>query len=151
MGEPESLLSTDQLVQSSEQRSLSENEEKEALELERRLAAEGNELGEMTASLFSGPARVKEALCRLELNTLELKLHLDSIDSRMERIEPHLDDLTLRLAKDAPRQLSTSREGETSQKKSSLPMTRFSQPDRDGPNRDQSSSGHRADPTCRCG
>ena len=129
VGEPESIPSTDEIVQAPDQESLSENDEKEALELERRLAAEPNDLGEMTASLFGGPALVKEALSRLELNTLELKLHLDSIDSRMERIEPHLDDLTLRLAKDTPRQLEISREIENSQKKSSLPIARFSQPE----------------------
>ena len=52
----------------------------------------------MAASLFSGPGLMKEALSRLELNTLQLKHHLDSIDTRMERIEPHLDDLTWRFA-----------------------------------------------------
>ena len=35
-----------------------------------------------------------EALSRLELNSLELKVHLDNLDSRMSRIEPHLEDLT---------------------------------------------------------
>jgi TonB family protein len=39
-----------------------------------------------------------EALSRLELNSLELKLHLDNLDSRMSRIEPHLEDLTLLVA-----------------------------------------------------
>lgn len=118
---------TDQIVP--EQKVLSDNEEAEGLELERRLASEPHDLTEMTASLFGGPALVKEALCRLELNTLELKLHLDSIDSRMERIEPHLDDLTLRLAKDAPLKMETLGKAETSQKKISLPTTRFSKPE----------------------
>ena len=59
-------------------------DEQEALELERRLSAEPNNLGEMTASLFGGPALVKDALSRLELNTLQLKMHLDSIDSSYE-------------------------------------------------------------------
>lgn len=122
-------LTSEQLVQPSNDESLPKNEEMEALELERRLAAEPNDLGEMAASLFGGPALVKEALCRLELNTLELKLHLDSIDSRMERIEPHLDDLTLRLAKDSPDPLEVQREAEALRRKNSLPRSRFSQPE----------------------
>jgi len=77
--------------------SQNEDEVREALELERRLAAgPQNDRGEMNTSPFGGPA-VKQALNRLELNTLELKLHLDSIDHRMERIEPHLDDLAARI------------------------------------------------------
>lgn len=40
------------------------------------------------------PPQLDEALLRLELNSLELKLHLDSIDSRMSRLEPHLEELT---------------------------------------------------------
>jgi hypothetical protein len=35
-----------------------------------------------------------EALSRLELTSLELKVHLDNLDSRMSRIEPHLEDIT---------------------------------------------------------
>jgi TonB family protein len=54
------------------------------------------DVGELSASLFGG-ALLKDTLSRLELNTLELKLHLDNIDHRMERIEPHLDDLTARM------------------------------------------------------
>lgn len=102
----------------------SDIEEQEALALERRLASERDNLGEMTASLFGGPAMVKEALCRLELNTLELKLHLDSIDSRMERIEPHLDDLTSRLGVLSPRQKADTPRG-TEQ----LPAIRYTQPE----------------------
>lgn len=37
--------------------------------------------------------QLDEALLRLELNSLELKLHLDNIDSRMSRMEPHLEEL----------------------------------------------------------
>ena len=101
----------------------SDLEEQEALALERKLASEPNNLGEMTASLFGGPAMVKEALCRLELNTLELKLHLDSIDNRMERIEPHLDDLTSRLEGDGRRP-----KGDAQRAKEQLPPIRYSQP-----------------------
>jgi TonB family protein len=74
-------------------------DESEAAELEQRLA-EGHKEGleGVAASLFTGPDPMKEALSRLELNALQLKLHLDSIDTRMERIEPHLDDLTWRFA-----------------------------------------------------
>ncbi|RSL15148.1 TonB family protein [Edaphobacter aggregans] len=99
-----------------------ESEEKEALELEHRLSrGPQSDLEGLTASLFGGPA-VKEALSRLELNTLELKLHLDSIDHRMERIEPHLDDLTARISSTAeslPRAETNGR--------SKLPAQRFSQ------------------------
>jgi TonB family protein len=102
----------------------SDREELEGLALEHKLASEPNKLDEMTASLFGGPAMVKEALCRLELNTLELKLHLDSIDSRMERIEPHLDDLTSRL------ELGNSRQkADTAHRMEQLPTIRYSQPE----------------------
>ena len=37
---------------------------------------------------------MKEALARLEMASLQLKVYLDDIDRRMGRIEPHLDDLT---------------------------------------------------------
>ncbi|HEY6377174.1 MAG TPA: TonB family protein [Edaphobacter sp.] len=37
--------------------------------------------------------QLDEALLRLELSGLELKLHLDNIDSRMSRMEPHLEEL----------------------------------------------------------
>jgi TonB family protein len=39
-----------------------------------------------------------EALSRLELTSLELKVHLDNLDSRMSRIEPHLEDITTLVA-----------------------------------------------------
>ncbi|GGA54309.1 hypothetical protein GCM10011507_01950 [Edaphobacter acidisoli] len=54
------------------------------------------DIGSLTTTLFGGPTQVKEALGRLEMNTLAMKMHLDSIDSRIERIEPHLDDLKTR-------------------------------------------------------
>ncbi len=37
---------------------------------------------------------MKQTLARLEMASLQLKVYLDDIDRRMERIEPHLDDLT---------------------------------------------------------
>lgn len=75
------------------------DEEREAMELEERLKAGPEEnLESLTTSLFGGPAQVKEALSRLEMNTLQMKMHLDSIDSRMERIEPHLDDLKSKIS-----------------------------------------------------
>jgi TonB family protein len=43
--------------------------------------------------------RMDLALSRLELNSHELKLHLDSIDSRMSRLEPHLEELVLQIVK----------------------------------------------------
>jgi TonB family protein len=43
--------------------------------------------------------RMDLALSRLELNSYELKLHLDNIDSRMSRLEPHLEELVLQVVK----------------------------------------------------
>jgi len=98
-------------------------EELEGLKLEQRLAGTKDFEG-LTASLFGEPAMVREALSRLEMNTLALKVHLDSIDSRMERIEPHLDDLTSRF---------TSRvngDGKPrAEAKGPLPVQRYSQPE----------------------
>jgi TonB family protein len=42
--------------------------------------------------------QLDEALLRLELNSLELKLHLDNIDSRMSRMEPHLEELAQKVS-----------------------------------------------------
>jgi TonB family protein len=42
--------------------------------------------------------QLDEALLRLELNSLELKLHLDNIDSRMSRMEPHLEELASKVS-----------------------------------------------------
>jgi TonB family protein len=47
--------------------------------------------------------QLNEALLRLELNNLELKLQLDSINSRMSRLEPHLREL---VTKGSPTPLS---------------------------------------------
>lgn len=98
------------------------NEEKEALELEKKLSVGKNDIEELTSSLFGGPAMMKEALSRLEINTLALKLHLDSIDSRMERIEPHLDDLSARLVPPGDVNLPPKEE----EPKVSLPARRYS-------------------------
>jgi TonB family protein len=103
---------------------MSAEDEREALELERRLSVEPTNLGEMTASLFGGPALVKDALSRLELNTLQLQMHLDSIDTRMNRIEPHLDDLSTRLAIDTPHHANGIQNA-----KAKLPEIRYSQPE----------------------
>lgn len=93
--------------------SVVEPDEREAAELEQRLAAgPRDDLETLTTSLFGGPARVKQALTRLEMDTLQLKLHLDSIDSRMERIEPHLDDLTWRFAVQPETEHRTERNAE---------------------------------------
>jgi TonB family protein len=103
---------------------MTSDDEQEALELERRLSAEPDNFGEMTASLFGGPALMKDALSRLELNTLQLKMHLDSIDSRMDRLEPHLDDLTTRLTIDPPHHTNGLQHA-----KAKLPEIRYSQPE----------------------
>jgi TonB family protein len=41
--------------------------------------------------------QLDEALMRLELNSLELKEHLDDLDKKMSRIEPHLEALTSKM------------------------------------------------------
>jgi TonB family protein len=40
---------------------------------------------------FGGSNTLAESLTRLELNSLQLKIHLDSIDQRISRIEPRLE------------------------------------------------------------
>ncbi len=39
------------------------------------------------------PAGVNESLARLEMNSLEVKLYLDSIDQRISRMEPRLEEM----------------------------------------------------------
>ncbi len=39
------------------------------------------------------PAELNESLARLEMNTLEVKLYLDSIDQRISRMEPRLEEM----------------------------------------------------------
>jgi TonB family protein len=99
------------------------SEELEGLTLEQRLA-ETKDFEGLTASLFGEPAMVREALSRLEMNTLALKVHLDSIDSRMERIEPHLEDLTSRFT------TRVNGDGKPrAEAKAPLPVQRYSQPE----------------------
>lgn len=50
-----------------------------------------------TAS-YIGSRHMDDALSRLEINSNALKLQLDDIDSRMSRIEPHIEDLSSRVA-----------------------------------------------------
>jgi TonB family protein len=105
------------------------DDELEALELERRLSMGPVELEGLTASPGGGPAIVQEALSRLEINTLALKLHLDSIDSRMGRIEPHLDDLTARLNVPAADGHVGTHAVTNGEAKVPLPVRRYSQPE----------------------
>jgi TonB family protein len=44
------------------------------------------------ASPATLPPQLDEALLRLELTNLELKQHLDNIDKKISRLEPHLDE-----------------------------------------------------------
>lgn len=48
------------------------------------------------ADAYIALRHVDDALSRLEINSNALKLQLDDIDSRMSRIEPHLEDLSSR-------------------------------------------------------
>jgi TonB family protein len=58
----------------------------------------GDEPEEHTgASPYIGSRHVDDALSRLEINSNALKLQLDEIDSRMSRIEPHIEDLSSRV------------------------------------------------------
>lgn len=99
------------------------DDEREAMELERRLTAGPEEnIEETAASLFGGPAQVKEALSRLEMNTLQLKMHLDSIDSRMERIEPHLDDIKSRFSAQPEAGQRTDSSGESVESLEPVPV-----------------------------
>jgi TonB family protein len=67
-------------------------DEQEALEFEQRVSqGSSDDFAGMTSSMPVEPALVKDALSRLEINTLQLKHYLDSIDSRIDRIEPHLN------------------------------------------------------------
>jgi TonB family protein len=50
---------------------------------------------------FGGSNTLAESLSRLEMNSLQLKIYLDSIDQRISRMEPRLENV-------APRVLSTS-------------------------------------------
>lgn len=48
----------------------------------------------LTDGFFRMPPGMQKTLDRLELNGVQLKLYLDDINSRMGRIEPHIEDLT---------------------------------------------------------
>jgi TonB family protein len=47
-----------------------------------------------SSSVATVQHQLDEALMRLELNSLELKEHLEDLDKKMSRIEPHLEALT---------------------------------------------------------
>jgi hypothetical protein len=55
------------------------------------------ELGPAAAS--GGLGRIDQILSRLELNDHELKLLLESIESRISRLEPHVEELTAQVAR----------------------------------------------------
>lgn len=86
-------------------------------ELEQRLAADPKEdVVTVATSLFGGPKQVKEALSRLEMNTLQMKMHLDSIDSRMERLAPNASDGKARFSArpvERPDERSDERDGDS--------------------------------------
>lgn len=48
---------------------------------------------EGTAPGADGPREVNQSLARLEMNSLEVKLYLDSIDKRISRMEPRLEGM----------------------------------------------------------
>ncbi len=60
---------------------------------------------------YQGNRQIDEALSRLEISGHELRLHLGEIESKMERIEPHLEHLTSRL-RDSWRKPKTGQEPE---------------------------------------
>ena len=47
----------------------------------------------------SSSERIDQILSRLEFNDHELKLLLESIESRMSRLEPHVEELTSQVVK----------------------------------------------------
>jgi TonB family protein len=101
-------------------------EEGGALEFERRLSKGSINSLDVKDSLVGEPALVKEALSRLELNALELKLQLDSIDSRIDRIEPHLDGISSRTYPGEG--TATTRPKAKEKIKVTLPVQRYSHP-----------------------
>ena len=66
------------------------------------LSHEPSALSHQPSALSHQPSalshQLDEMLSRLELSSLELKLHLNDLDSRMSRIEPHLEDITALVA-----------------------------------------------------
>lgn len=65
--------------------------------VQNRMASEVGDRGSLAEPSLT-QHQLDEALLRLELNSLELKLHLDNIDSRMSRMEPHLEELASRVS-----------------------------------------------------
>ena len=56
-----------------------------------------SEPGQSSSPVATVQHQLDEALMRLELNSLELKEHLDDLDKKMSRIEPHLEALTSKM------------------------------------------------------
>jgi len=52
------------------------------------------ESGQPSSPLATVQQQLDETLSRLELNSRELKAHIDNLDNKMSRIEPHLEELT---------------------------------------------------------
>ncbi len=76
---------------------------------------------------FGGSNTLAESLTRLELNSLQLKIHLDSIDERISRIEPRLEKVALL----APRTASAhAREESVARFSSAIASQREFQPPR---------------------
>jgi TonB family protein len=100
-------------------------DEQEALEFEQRVSqGSSDNFAGMTSSMPVEPALVKDALSRLEINTLELKHYLDSIDSRIDRIEPHLNGGSSRTNASEGNGLTRPRVAE--KVKFTLPVQRYS-------------------------
>jgi TonB family protein len=77
---------------------------------------------------FGGSNTLAESLTRLELNSLQLKIYLDSIDQRISRMEPRLENV-------APLVLSTlpgahTREDSGARFSAAIPSEKESQPQR---------------------
>jgi hypothetical protein len=71
-----------------------------ASELERRDSHRELPVVELGSGTGSGAAaRIDQILTRLELNDHELKLLLESIESRISRLEPHVEELTSQVVK----------------------------------------------------
>src|SRR5216683_4243342 len=52
------------------------------------------ETGKPSSPFATVKHQLDEALLRLELNSLELKAHINNLDNKMSRIEPHLEEIT---------------------------------------------------------
>jgi len=60
---------------------------------------------DLTSSEFGSPDTLAESLSRLEMSSLELKIYLDSIDERINRIEPRLKNVSPAVWSDSPDRL----------------------------------------------